>query len=100
VPSSWRRHIAGLQASSRKLSPFVAGDTFTLADCGGAVHLPLVASATKIVYGRDMHGRPAREATTSSCIGERPAVQQVNAERKTNTEQMLAAAKAKAQAKT
>ena len=36
----------------------LAGDTFTLADCGGAVHLQLVASATKIIYGRGSRGRP------------------------------------------
>ena len=80
-----------------KFSPYLAGDTFTLADCGGAVHLQLVASATKIIYGRDyMADLPVREYLKR--LGERPTVQKVNADRKVNTELMMAAAKAKAQA--
>ena len=86
-------------AKLAKFAPYLAGDTFTLADCGGAVHLQLVASATKIIYGRDfMADLPVRNYL--KLLGERPTVQKVNAERKVNTELMLAAAKAKAQAKT
>jgi glutathione S-transferase len=86
-------------AKLAKFSPYLAGDTFTLADCGGAVHLQLVASATKIIYGRDyLADLPVRDYL--KLLGERPTVQKVNAERKVNTELMLAAAKAKAQAKT
>ena len=59
------------------------------------VVLPLVASATKIVYGQDMlAGLPVKDYLKR--IGERPAVQQVNADRKTNTEAMMARMKAKA----
>jgi glutathione S-transferase len=86
-------------AKLAKFAPYLAGDTFTLADCGGAVHLQLVASATKIIYGRDyLADLPVRDYL--KLLGERPTVQKVNAERKVNTELMLAAAKAKAQAKT
>jgi len=75
-----------------KFSPFIAGDTFTLADCAAAVHLPLVSSATKIIYGRDcLADLPVREYL--KLLGERPAVQTVNADRKTNTELMLKRAK-------
>ncbi|MES2842834.1 MAG: glutathione S-transferase [Pseudomonadota bacterium] len=75
-----------------KFSPFIAGDTFTLADCAAAVHLPLVSSATKIIYGRDYLAElPVREYL--KLLGERPAVQTVNADRKTNTEVMLKRAK-------
>lgn len=75
-----------------KFSPFIAGDTFTLADCAAAVHLPLVSSATKIIYGRDcLADLPVREYL--KMLGERPAVQTVNADRKTNTELMLKRAK-------
>lgn len=74
-------------------SPFLAGDSFTLADCAGVVHLPLVASATKIVYGRDfMAELPVRDYLKR--MGERPAVQKVNADRKANTELMMSRAKA------
>ena len=85
-------------AKLAKFSPYLAGDSFTLADCGGAVHLQLVASATKIIYGRDyMAELPVRDYLKR--LGERPTVQKVNADRKVNTELMMAAAKAKAQAK-
>mgnify|MGYP003606710707 FL=1 len=85
-------------AKLAKFAPYLAGDTFTLADCGGAVHLQLVASATKIIYGRDfMADLPVRGYL--KLLGERATVQKVNADRKANTELMMAAAKAKAQAK-
>lgn len=72
-----------------KFSPYLAGDSFTLADCAAIVHLPLVASATKIIYGRDfLADLPVREYLAR--MGERPHVQRVNADRKTNTAEMLA----------
>ena len=72
-----------------KFSPYVAGDTFTLADCAAIVHLPLVSSATKIIYGRDyLADLPVREYLAR--MAERPHVQRVNADRKTNTAEMLA----------
>ena len=72
-----------------KFSPYVAGDTFTMADCAAIVHLPLVSSATKIIYGRDyLADLPVREYLTH--MAERPHVQRVNADRKTNTAEMLA----------
>ena len=72
-----------------KFSPYLAGDSFTMADCAAIVHLPLVASATKIVYGRDyLADLPVREYLAR--MGERPHVQRVNADRKINTAEMLA----------
>ncbi len=79
-------------AKLTSFSPFLAGDAFTLADCAGVVHLPLVASATKIIYGRDyMADLPVRDYLKR--MGERPSVQKVNADRKTNTELMLSRSK-------
>jgi len=73
-------------------SPFIAGEAFTIADCAAVVHLPLVSSATKIVYGRDfLADLPVRDYLKR--MGERPTVQKINADRKTNTELMLARAK-------
>lgn len=73
-------------------SPYLAGDTFTLADCAGAVHLPLVSSATKIIYGRDfLADLPVRDYLKK--LGERATVQKVNADRKVNTELMLSRSK-------
>ena len=76
-------------AQLTKFAPFIGGDTFTAADCAAIVHLPLVSSATRIIYGRDFLAElPVREYLTR--MGERPHVQRVNADRKTNTAEMLA----------
>ena len=75
-------------------SPYVAGNAFTLADCAAAVHLPLVASCSKIIYGEDLLADlPVKDYLKR--MSERPTVQQVNADRKTNTELMMARMKAK-----
>ena len=72
-----------------KFSPFVAGDSFTLADCAAIVHLPLISAATKIIYGRDyLADLPVRDYLAR--MAERPHVQRVNADRKTSTAEMLA----------
>jgi glutathione S-transferase len=79
-------------AQLTSFSPFIAGEAFTIADCAAVVHLPLVSSATKIIYGRDyMADLPVRDYLKR--MGERPSVQKVNADRKTNTELMLSRAK-------
>jgi len=70
-------------------SPFIGGDTFTLADAAAAVHLPLVSSASKLVCGKDcLADLPMRDYLKR--LGERPSVQKVNADRKANTELMMA----------
>jgi glutathione S-transferase len=85
------KNVAGFSKLT-KYSPFIAGSQFTLADCAAAVHLPLVSSATKIIYGRDfLADTPARDYLKK--LGERPSVQKVNADRKVNTELMLSRAK-------
>ncbi len=75
-------------------SPFIGGADFTLADVAAAVHLPLVSSASKIIYGQDcLADLPVRDYLKR--LGERPAVQRINADRKANTELMLQRMKAK-----
>ncbi|QTD45136.1 glutathione S-transferase [Ottowia testudinis] len=82
------KNVAGF-AKLAKFAPFMAGEAFTLADCAAAVHLPLVSSATKIVYGEDLLAAlPVKDYLKR--VGERPSVQQVNADRKVNTDVMLA----------
>ena len=77
-----------------KFSPFVAGDTLSLADCAAVTHLPLVSSATKIIYGKDvMADLPAREYL--KMMGERPHMQTISADRKANLALMTARSKAK-----
>jgi glutathione S-transferase len=68
-----------------KFSPFVAGSTFTLADCVALAHLPLVGQATKAIYGVDMLADyPIRDYVKK--LGERASVQKVDADRRTNRE--------------
>lgn len=81
-------------AKLAKFAPFIGGAYFTLADVGAAVHLPLVSSASKIIYGQDCLAElPVRDYLKR--LGERPTVQRINADRKTNTELMLQRMKAK-----
>lgn len=76
-----------------RFAPFVAGDQFTLADCAAIVHLPLVSSASKIIYGQDCLAElPLRDYLKR--MGERASVQRVNTDRKVNTELMMARMKA------
>jgi glutathione S-transferase len=68
-----------------KFAPFVAGSTFTLADCVALAHLPMVGQATKAIYGVDMLADyPIRDYVKK--LGERPTVQKVDADRRTNRE--------------
>ena len=70
-------------------APYVAGDSFSMADCAAIVHLPLVRSATKAIYGRDYLAElPVRDYLAR--MAERPHVQRINADRKTSTAEMLA----------
>lgn len=87
--------IRGAEAFARiaTFKPFVAGDQFTLADCAAIVHLPVVSGASKIIYGEDLLAAlPVRDYIKA--MGERPAVAQVNADRKTDTQRMMAEAAA------
>ncbi|MCL9845464.1 glutathione S-transferase [Ralstonia solanacearum] len=73
-----------------KFAPYVAGDTFTIADCAAIVHFPLVSSATKIIYGEDLLAPIEGIKPYLARMGELPNVQKMNDARKENTERMLA----------
>ncbi len=78
-----------------RLEPYAAGDQFTLADCAAYVHLPVVALATKAVYGSDLiaaHGIDWKSYVKR--IAERPSAQRVDADRKADQARTLAAAQA------
>ena len=76
-------------AKLASFAPYVAGDSFSMADCAAIVHLPLVSSATKAIYGRDYLAElPMRDYLAR--MAERPHVQRINADRKTSTAEMLA----------
>ena len=77
-----------------KFSPYVAGDTFTAADCSAWVSLPLVAMSTKSVLGEDMLAAAGIDwKAYAALIGQRPSAQKVGADRKADLERMAAAAK-------
>ena len=70
------RHLA-------KFAPFVAGDTFTQADCAAFANLPLLGMATKAVYGEDMLLAAGVDYKPYiKLVGERPTAQKVVADRK------------------
>ena len=64
-----------------KFSPYVAGGTFTLADCSAIVNLPLISMASKAMYGEDFLAHlPVKQYNQQ--MAERASVQKVNADRK------------------
>ena len=82
------RNVAAFSKRAR-FAPYIGGAEFTLADCAGLVHLPLVSLASKIVLGEDvLEALPVREYLQK--LAERPHVQSVNAARKACQEQMAA----------
>ena len=87
------KHIAGFKRLA-KFSPYVAGTTFTQADCAAYVNLPLVAMASKAVLGEDLLATAGIDwKAYVKLIGERPSAQRVAADRKADTERMAAEAK-------
>jgi glutathione S-transferase len=87
-----RRQLAKSVAAFSRLAsfkPFVAGATFTLADCAAAIHLPLIASATKRVLGEDLLASlPVKDYMAH--INTRPTMVRVNADRQANAQEMAA----------
>lgn len=82
--SELERNI-GAFARLAKFAPYLAGERFTIADCVGYVHLPLVSMASKAIWGDDLlAGLPVRNYL--KLLGERETVQRLNADRKLSVE--------------
>jgi glutathione S-transferase len=80
------KNIAGFVRLA-KLSPYIAGNEFTQADCAAWVSLPLVSMATRAVYGEDLLVAGGFDwKPYVKFIGERPSAQRVTAERKADQE--------------
>ncbi|RZK98767.1 MAG: glutathione S-transferase family protein, partial [Rubrivivax sp.] len=63
--------------------PYVAGDTFSAADCAAYTHLPLAGLASKIVYGEDLVVAAGIDwKPYVKLIEARPTAQKVAADRK------------------
>lgn len=74
-----------------KFSPYVAGDTFTQADCAAFVSLPLVGLASRLVLGEDLLAAAGVDwKAYTKLVGERPSAQRVNADRKAEQERLAA----------
>ena len=90
------RNIAAFTKLAR-FGPYVAGATFTQADCAAWASLPLVSMATKLVYGEDLLAAAGIDwKPYSQLVGERPSAQRVLADRKLEQERSAAAAAAAA----
>ena len=79
------KNISGFKRLAR-FAPYVAGDTFTLADCSAWVSLPLVALATKSVLGEDLlalHGVDWK--AYGKLVGERPSAVRITEDRKADS---------------
>lgn len=76
------KNIAGFKRLA-KFSPYVAGDSFTLADCSAWVSLPLIGMASKIALGEDLLLAAGVDwKSYAKLVGERPSAQRVAADRK------------------
>ncbi len=82
VRKNLSKGVAGF-AKLAKFSPYVAGDKFTLADCSAAFHLPIAASASKLVLGEDLLADLPVKAYGQK-MAESPHMQKVLADRKEN----------------
>ena len=76
------RNIAAFKRLAR-FDPYVAGTTFTQADCAAWNSLPLVSMATKAVFGEDLLTSAGIDwKAYVRFVGERPSAQKVAADRK------------------
>jgi len=84
------RNIAAFKRLAR-FAPYVAGDSFTQADCSAWNSLPLVSMATRAVYGEDLLAAAGIDLKSySRVVGERPSAQKVAADRKAAQAQLTA----------
>jgi glutathione S-transferase len=83
-------NVAGFKRLAQ-FAPYMAGPVFTQADCAAWASLPVVALATKIVYGEDLLAAGGIDwKPYSKLIGERPSARKVTADRKADQERMAA----------
>ena len=94
VGNQLSKNISAFKRIAR-FEPYVAGSTFTLADCCAYVSLPLVGLASKLVLGHDALLEAGVDwKSYVKLVGQRPSVQRVDADRKKDQERMAAGARA------
>lgn len=81
VQRKLQRHLQAFKQLTR-FAPYIAGDTFTLADIAAFVHLPLIGQASQAIYGTDyvLDAGIDWKAHVEQ-VGTRPAAQKVQADR-------------------
>jgi glutathione S-transferase len=86
----------GVAAFARlaSFSPFVAGQTLTIADCSAVTHLPVIAAAGKLIYGKDFLA-PLPFEGYMQVMAQRPSLQKINADRQANLALLTARIKAR-----
>jgi glutathione S-transferase len=85
------KNIGGFKRLAR-FDPYVAGDRFSQADCAAWVSLPLVAMASKTVFGEDLLGAQGIDwKAYATLVGQRPSAQKVSADRKADQARAAAA---------
>ena len=81
-------NIAGFKRLAR-FGPYIAGDSFGMADCAAWVSLPLVAMASKAVLGEDLLAAGGVDwKPYAKLVGERQAAVKVAADRKADQERI------------
>ena len=86
-----KKNIAGFVRLA-KFSPYVAGATFTQADCAAWASLPLVSMATRAAFGEDLLAAGGIDwKPYSKLVNERASAQKVVADRKADQERAAAA---------
>ena len=91
IQKALKKNIAGFMRLA-KFSPYVAGATFTQADCAAWASLPLVSMATRAVYGEDLLAAAGIDwKPYSKLVNERASAQKVAADRKADQERAAAA---------
>ena len=84
------KNIAAFKRLAR-FAPYVAGDSFTQADCSAYVSLPLVAMASRSVLGEDLLAAAGIDwKGYVKVVGERASAQRVTADRKAEQERLAA----------
>lgn len=91
VRADLEKHLAAFKRLV-VFGPYVAGDTFTIADCSAYVHLPLAGLASKLVLGEDLVMAAGIDwKAYVKLIEQRPTAQQVAADRKADQARMKGA---------
>ena len=82
----------GVRALTRLLrfGPFITGAQFTFADCAACMHLPLISSACKTIFGDDPLGSVPGLRKYLDALAQRPHALRVNSERKASLDAFIA----------